>query len=119
MACAAQAHGPPDAPLAFDTWAALSAALLDLDADQRLALLAEVGIAPDHWTRSDHHHTRALVDDLAAGRMDRANAYAALCAAEKNARRLAAPPPPDAPATLAPCPPRRARRPPRPGSPPR
>jgi hypothetical protein len=37
--------------------------------------------------------------------MDRANAYAALCAAEKNARRLAAPPPPDAPATLAPLPP--------------
>jgi hypothetical protein len=76
-----------------------------LDADQRLALLAEVGIAPDHWTRSDHHPTRALVDDLAVSRMDRANAYAALCTAEKNARRLAAPPLPDAPATLARLPP--------------
>src|SRR5580693_2831045 len=96
-------HGdaPPE-PLDFDTWAALSAALLDLDASLCLALLAEVGIAPDHWTRTDHHPTRALVDDLAAGRMDRANAYAALCAAEKNGRRLAAPPPPDAPAPLAP-----------------
>jgi hypothetical protein len=39
-------------------------------------ILAEVGIAPDPWTRSDHHPTRALVDDLAAGRMDRASAYA-------------------------------------------
>ena len=37
-------HGAaPVEPLDFDTWAALSAALLDLDADQRLALLAEVG----------------------------------------------------------------------------
>jgi hypothetical protein len=90
-------------PLDFDTWAALSAALLDLDASLCLALLAEAGIAPDHWTRSDHHHRRALVDDLAADRMDRASAYAALCAAEKSARRLAAPP--DAHATLAPLPP--------------
>jgi hypothetical protein len=83
----------------------LLAALLDLDASLRLALHAEAGIAPDHWARSDHHHTCALVDDLAAGRMDRANAYAALCAAEKNRRRLAASPPPDAPASLAPLPP--------------
>ena len=59
-------HGAaPAEPLDFDTWAALSAALLDLDASLCLALLAEVGIAPDHWTRSDHHHRRALVDDLA------------------------------------------------------
>ena len=78
-------------PLDFDTWAALSAALLEIDEGQRLALLAEVGITPDHWTRSDHHHTRALVGDLAAGRTERPNAYAALCAAEKHRRRLAAP----------------------------
>jgi hypothetical protein len=95
-------HGAaPAEPFDFDTWAALSAALLDLHASLCLVLLAEVGIAPDPWTRSDHHHTRALVDDLAAGRMDRANAYAALCAAEKNRR----PAPARAPAALAPLPP--------------
>ena len=56
---------------------------------------------------SSRHHTRALVDDLAAGRMDRANAYAARCAAEKNRRRLAASPPPLAPLDRAHHPPRR------------
>jgi uncharacterized protein (DUF433 family) len=50
-------HGAaPAEPLDFDTWAAPCAALLDLDEGLRLALLAEVGIAPDDWTRTDHHH---------------------------------------------------------------
>jgi hypothetical protein len=54
----------PAEPLDFETWAALSAALLVLDAGQRLAVLAAVGIAPDHWARSDDHRA-ALVDDCA------------------------------------------------------
>jgi hypothetical protein len=75
-----------DVPFDFDTWAALSARLLNLGADARIDVLEERGVALEDWLRSDEHHCLSLAADVSAGRMERAERYGRMCAEEMERR---------------------------------
>ncbi|WP_437311236.1 hypothetical protein [Sorangium sp. So ce388] len=83
----------PDAvhiPLDFEAWSELSARLLERDMDARLDLLAEAELEPVDWNRCDMHWSLALAQDIAAGRLDRAQRHGGRCATELAQRRRAA-----------------------------
>ncbi|WP_437931707.1 hypothetical protein WMF37_21430 [Sorangium sp. So ce291] len=80
----------PDAvhlPLDFEAWSELSARLLGRDVDARLDLLAEAELEPVDWNRCDMHWSLALAQDIAAGRLDRAQRHGGRCATELAQRR--------------------------------
>jgi hypothetical protein len=83
----AQDAATDEVPVDFEAWTALSALFLDTTMDARIEILDEQHIEPEDWERSDEHHLRALAADLAAGRMARAERYAAACAAEIERRK--------------------------------
>lgn len=83
------AGGTP--PLDFETWAALSARLLKLDAEQRYDILEARGVSPEDWMQSEEQHFATLAADIGAGRMDRAEHYGQVCAAEMERRRRGEP----------------------------
>ena len=65
-----------DIPLSFDEWADLSARMLKLDREAREELLEEHDLL-DAWGRCDLHYGTMMANDLRAGRMERAQSYAA------------------------------------------
>jgi hypothetical protein len=71
-----------DIPLSFDEWADLSARMLKLDPQAREDLLEEYELR-DAWGRCDLHYGTLIATDLRAGRMDRAQAYAARFTSDK------------------------------------
>jgi len=75
------------AALDFDAWAGLSARLLHQDVDERIDILDADGLTLEDWARCDEHHAMALAQDVAKGRMERAESYGRKCAAEMARRR--------------------------------
>ena len=63
-------------PLTFEEWADYSARLMKTSPDERGQLLVEHDLV-DSWGRCDLHYGTMIANDLRAGRMDRAQAYAA------------------------------------------
>jgi|SRR6185437_13537440 len=90
--------------LDFDAWADLSARLIQLDGDARLDILDEAEVGVNEWGRCEEHYALAIADDIAHGRMERAERYASKCVAEM-ARRAEPRPPPSRAAELDPTPP--------------
>lgn len=70
----------------FEAWAALSARMLKADAETRFDVLEECGVSPDEWSESDMRYLALLAEDVEAGRLDRAQVYGRLCAAEMERR---------------------------------
>jgi hypothetical protein len=67
-------HG--EIPLTFDEWADFSVRLLNTDPEKRNTLLVEHDLL-EAWGRCDLHYGTLIATDLRAGRIDRAQAYAA------------------------------------------
>lgn len=68
-------HGD-EIPLSFDDWADLSARMLKLDPQAREELLIEHDLL-EAWGRCDLYYGTLIANDLRAGRMERAQSYAA------------------------------------------
>ena len=68
-------QGASASPLDFETWAALSARLLKLDAEQRYDILEARGVSPEDGRQSEKQHVATLAADIGDGRMDRAQHY--------------------------------------------
>lgn len=93
------ASAPAEMQLDFDAWADLSARLMGLDLEARLDLLDEAQVDVRDWSRWEEQYVLAIADDIAQGRMDRAQRYALGCAAEmeRRSQAKAAPPPAEEP----------------------
>src|SRR5689334_21805666 len=63
-------------PLSFDEWADYSARLQKVEPNERGQMLVEHDLV-DSWARCDQHYATLIANDLRAGRLDRAQAYAA------------------------------------------
>src|SRR4051812_50189228 len=83
----AKESSPLDLPLDFDAWAALSARLLEQNEEARLDILAAAELHASDFSRCDEHWSMQIVHDLVAGRMERAQRYGAVCAAELKRRK--------------------------------
>ncbi|MFO0615919.1 MAG: hypothetical protein U0414_25210 [Polyangiaceae bacterium] len=84
-----EAGGPPRL-LSFDEWARLSARCTKKGPAEASEILAAASVSEPHFQRSDKVHRASLDADLAEGKTQRAERYAALCADEADAARNAA-----------------------------
>jgi hypothetical protein len=73
--------------LDFDPWSDLSARMNGLELEARMDLLDEHDVAIEDWDKADKKYALLIAEDIAAGRMERARAYAAKCAAELASRK--------------------------------
>jgi hypothetical protein len=74
-----------DIPLSFEEWAEFSARLQKTAPEERGQLLEEHDLV-DAWGRCELHYGTLIANDLRAGRMERAQLYAALFTPEGGAR---------------------------------
>ena len=82
-------EGGPDTgelPLSFDAWADLSARLATRTQEETFDILDEHDLEVTDWQRCEGHYARALAEDIAQGRMERARHYADTCVAEMEKR---------------------------------
>ncbi len=74
-----------DIPLSFEEWAEFSARLQKTAPEERGQLLEENDLV-DAWGRCELHYGTLIANDLRAGRMERAQLYAALFTPEAGAQ---------------------------------
>ncbi len=63
----------------FNSWARISARMLRRPVADRVILLRDRGLVDD-WSEADAHWYDVLVEDIEAGRLERVEVYAELCA---------------------------------------
>lgn len=71
-----------DIPLSFDEWADYSVRLTRTDPEERDKLLVEHDLV-DTWGRCDLHYGTLIANELRAGRLELAQAYAARFSQER------------------------------------
>lgn len=84
-------YGPYDKdnlpPLDFEAWAAASAALLERDAVERLAILESRQLAPPLWDACNQFWTMELARQIGMGNFGLATRYGAVCGDELGGRK--------------------------------